>query len=98
MYEVFIEQEDSKYNEGVLLDYYNGQYSLVRARRGSNGTVYKDWCFPQNKDRAPGPKSLPWKITLGAREEAISALRQILDALTGGNSPEADAVQGDVPF
>jgi len=98
MGDIFILQPGSKYNDGILLDYYEGEYSLVRARRGSNGTVYKSWCYPQNKDRAPGAKAIPWKVPIGNKETALDILDQIAKALRGEDIETPPPVQGDVPF
>ena len=94
--EKFIALKDSKYNEGVQLEEYNGTFSLVTAQEGKDGTVYLKWGFPQNKDRKPIEKSIPWKVTIGgSKEEAIEMLTALVDALDGRlNTPDAD----NVPF
>ena len=63
--EKFIALKDSKYNEGVQLEEYNGSFSLVTARKGDDDKVYLKWGFPQSKDRKPIEKSIPWKVTIG---------------------------------
>lgn len=37
---IFFANEESKYGEGVLLDDYNGQVSLVSARRKDGGCIW----------------------------------------------------------
>jgi hypothetical protein len=89
----FIEDPDSAYHEGVLLDEYQGKYSLVSARKGKNGKVYMSWCFPQGPDRKPREKGVPWKVTLGDKAAAKKALLMFADILDGGKG-EAD----NIPF
>ena len=51
-----------------------------------------EWIFPQKRDGSKKPidKSLPWKIKLGSRDEAIKVLRFFLDQLEGKESPSDD--------
>jgi len=95
---IFILNPESEYNDGVMLEYRNGEYSLVKARRGAGGTAYMDWCYPQGKDRMPGTKAIPWKIPLGNKETALEILSQIAKALRGEDVETPLPVQGDVPF
>ena len=80
----FIKNEDSQYGEGVLLDEYHGNYSLVAAREGNNGEIYMQWCYPQGSDRKPREKGVPWKVTFGDKQAAISAMEYFLDILKQG--------------
>lgn len=51
-----------------------------------------EWVFPQKRDRSKEPidKSLPWKIKLGPKAEAIKALKFFIDKLEGGTSSSDD--------
>ena len=51
-----------------------------------------EWVFPQKKDGSEESidKSLPWKIKLGPKEEAIKALKSFIEKLEGGISPSDD--------
>ena len=81
--EIFFEFDWSKYGEGVMLEEYQGKYSLVAAVKGKGkGTVFKKWCYPQ-KDKKPNEKAIPWKITLGDKREAATMLQKILSELAG---------------
>lgn len=101
---IFFGRKDSKYGEGVLLDEYNGLWSLVSAKEGKDGKVYMEWCFPQKRDGSKQPleKSLPWKISFGSREEMVSTLRKILyklDRGPEGTNPGDKTPDGDkIPF
>lgn len=103
-FEIFIPVPNSKWNEGVMLQKYGDGYSLISARTGSDGQNYMRWCFPQDKDRKPLAKSLPWKIGIGNRLEAIEILRKCLTALEGAETtPELppavpSSVDDDIPF
>jgi len=72
------------YNEGILVDIYKNEYSLCLAEEGKDGKIYKKWMFPQVKDRQPGEKSIPWKITLGVRQQAIQRLEQLIMMIEKG--------------
>lgn len=88
MKEFFLPIPTDKYGAGILLDEYNGSYSLVSARRSEDGTIYKDWCYPQ-RNKQPIEKSLPWKIKLGdSPQEAFDALayfgKAMREVMSGG--------------
>jgi len=82
----FYEDPDSQYGEGVMLDEYNGKWSLVSARQGKDGTVYMQWAYPQARDgtKKPIEKSVPWKVSFGSKEATISGLRHFLEILEEG--------------
>ena len=88
----FREMPDSEYHEGVMLDEYNGNWSLVSANKGKDGKVYLRWGFPQGLDRKPREKGVPWKVNLGTQEQALKTLKYF-GALLGG---EPDS--GEIPF
>jgi len=94
--EKFIALKDSKYNEGVQLEEYNGSFSMVTAQEGKDGTVYLKWGFPQSKDRKPIEKSIPWKVTIGgSKEEAIEMLKTFMLTLAGQEYPPDES---EIPF
>lgn len=74
-------QTDDQYSQGIVLDEYNGKLSLCSANEGNDGKIYLQWCFPQDKDKNPRPKSLPWKITLGNISQAVHILETYLGVL-----------------
>lgn len=92
----FIET-NKKWGEGIIIEFYQGSYSMVLGNRNDNGT-YKQWCYPQKrgKERGPIDKAVPWKIPLGDAETAINTLRLIAEAINQENreQPASD----DVPF
>lgn len=87
---------DEKYGRGIALDEYKGEYSIVSMRHADNGNNYLDWMFPQVKDRQPSEKSLPWKISLGNKQQAVQRLRMLLDSL--GDVPAMGDPNSDIPF
>lgn len=89
--DIFYEYESSQYGDGILLNEYRNEFSLVAAKR-KDGETYMEWVFPQKKDgsKTPIDKSLPWKIKLGPKQEAIKVLRFFLDRLEGGAAPSDD--------
>lgn len=102
--QIFYEYKDGRFGDGITLDYYNGEYALVSAKKGQDNKIYMQWCYPQKRgEKGPLEKSLPWKIKLGDKEEAIKALNFFLKKLGGdtssGNDIVEDDSQGDdVPF
>jgi len=97
--EVFYEyQGNNTYGDGILLDEFRNEFSLVAAKH-KDGKIYMEWVFPQKRDGSKQPldKSLPWKIKLGPRDEAIKVLRFFLAELEG--SPAyGDDVPDNVPI
>lgn len=77
MPDLFIEIPDSKYGDGVILEEYQGKWSLVSAQVGKDGKNYKRWTFPQGRDRQPTEKPIPLKITLGDLETAADVLAKL---------------------
>jgi hypothetical protein len=91
--EIFYEYESSRYGDGVLLNEYGREFSLVAAKR-KDGKIFMEWVFPQKRDGSKEPidKSLPWKIKLGPRAEAIKALKFFIKKLEGGTSSSDDTL------
>ena len=86
----FYPDPDSQYGEGVMLDEYNGKWSLVSARQGKDGKVFMQWAYPQARDGSKKPidKSVPWKVSFGSKDVTINALRHFLTILDPDN-PDA---------
>ena len=80
--EIFYEYESSRYGDGILLNEYRNEFSLVAAKR-KEGEIFMEWVFPQKRDGSKKPieKSLPWKIKLGPKAEAIKVLKFFLEKL-----------------
>ena len=107
--ETFYKYPSSPYNDGILLNEYRNEFSLVAAKR-KDGKTYMEWVFPQKRDGSKEPidKSVPWKIKLGSKAEAIAVLKFFLEKLEGGTPPPdeipvdgwSDASQYDdeIPF
>ena len=99
--EIFYEYEGTTYGDGILLDEYKNEFSLVAAKR-KDGKTFMEWVYPQKRDgsRAPQEKSLPWKIKLGPRDEAIKVLRFFLARLEAAPAPDYNNAsrQDEVPI
>lgn len=67
-----------KYNSGIAVDEYKGEFSLASAIEGKDGKLYLRWVYPQGKDRKPSEKTIPHKITLGNKQQAIQYLEQCI--------------------
>lgn len=95
----FKRNESDKYGGGILLDEYNGSYSLVNAKQTEDGKIFKDWVFPARYDKQercskPIEKSTPWKLTIGSSpEEAIETLRYFIGLLDGTKSYEPHSAE-----
>ena len=75
-------ETDQQYHNGVCLDEYNGEIEICRANRGKDGKVYVKWGYPQ-KDKKPIEKSIPWKVVLGSKSQAIEMLETFVSILKG---------------
>ena len=100
---MFIPDPNSQYGEGIEIDEYNGTYSLVSARKGKDGKVYKQWCYPQGGDKDnsfPKDRAVPWKITIGGTpEEALSMIGMLAHELRSElGIPENNEDEQDIPF
>jgi len=101
--EIFYEYDSTTYGDGILLNEYRNEFSLVAAKR-KDGEIYMEWMFPQKRDgsREPINKSLPWKIKLGSKPEAIKVLKYFLEKLEGDSSFSDDISDDnwgkDVPY
>ena len=94
-FEVFFKNEGSEYGDGVVLNKYGDRYSIIAARESQQGTLYKDWAFPQGKDKKPKDKAIPLGCRLGNLKETIKTLRSMLQVLENpnmsGNTPASAA-------
>ncbi len=107
--EIFYKYESSQYGDGILLNEYRNEFSLVAAKR-KDDEIFMEWVFPQKRDGSKEPidKSLPWKIKLGPKAEAIKVLKFFLEELEGGTSTsddipndggeKNDSFDDDIPF
>ncbi len=107
--EVFYEYKSSQYGDGIVLNEYRNEFSLAVAKR-KDGKIFMDWVFPQKRDgnKEPIDKSLPWKIKLGPKDEAIKVLKFFLEKLERDTSSPNDVPEDgrgkdgpydyDIPF
>ena len=89
--EAFYKYPSSPYDDGILLNVYRNEFSLVAAKR-KDGKTYMEWVFPQKRDGSKEPieKTVPWKIKLGSKAEAIAVLKFFLDKLEAGTARADD--------
>lgn len=85
----FYRYPNNDYNEGIRLSEYNGSIELSLAQEVKDGKVYSKFCYPQKydpdtKERKPLGRSIPWKIALGGKSEAVQVLRFFLQILEEG--------------
>ena len=81
-FEIFYPYPDDKYGRGIMVECWKEEYRLVSAFGGQGqGTGTKRWGYPQNKNKKPAEKGIPWGISLGGHTQAIKMLKQILNAL-----------------
>ncbi len=72
----------SEYREGFFVEEYKENFSIVAGTEGNEGTNFKRWVFPQDKDRQPREKAIPMGVKLGTRREAIEVLRKVVAELS----------------
>lgn len=81
--ELFFRLEGSQYGEGVVLNEYNGVYSIVAAQESKDEekVIYKRWCYPE-RDRKPIDTAIPMGVKLGDKQAMVSMLTSILQNIT----------------
>ncbi len=79
-FEITIPIPDSKFSDTIIINKYGDQYSIVAGGISKEGKNYMKWCFPQGPDREPREKAVPWKISLGNRDEAVEVVTKIAKA------------------
>lgn len=72
--------DSSQYGEGVKLQDYKGTFSVIATNYNAEGEAYMKWAFPQI-NRKPTEKAIPFKVSLGTKEEAIEILESFVSNL-----------------
>lgn len=88
--ETYVET-NNQYLQGAVLDEYNNKYSICSANEGKDGKIYLQWAFPQDRDKQPRPKAIPWKVSLGDRSQAIKTLEYFLKVLKGSKQGDFES-------
>ena len=83
---------DKEHNRGVVLNEYNGDYSIVSANEDKAGKIWMDFGFKNVNGR---DVKLPLAGKLGNKKQAADILRTMLAML--GEQGQAN-YEGDVPF
>jgi len=90
---IFLQDKNSQYGDGILLEEYNENFSLYAAQKSNDGPIYKRWGRVKiGKDKYT-EKDVPIQIRLGNQNEAIEKLKFFLEQL---NAPVGE--QEDIPF
>jgi len=99
---------NSQYQQGIAIENYEGDVSLVSARSKETG-IWADWAFPQrfiDGEKVPGEKALPIKVFLGkGKTQAIETLKHFIGILENGPKEEKPDIDGyqrpekdDIPY
>lgn len=72
---------NENYKRGIVLDEYNGVYSIIEAHEGKDERIWPAWGFRQLKTKQAAEKAIPWKIELGDVYEAMKNLNLIIASL-----------------
>jgi len=93
---------ETKYGDHVIMEEYNEQYSIIAARKGKDGAIWKEWVFPQDGDRKPRDKAIPLKVFLGGHAQAIKVLEYMLAELRNDSqqatTPRDEDDNSQIPF
>lgn len=90
--------------DGLILEEYNGKYSLISARVGNDGKLYKQFATYQIGRDKHADKDWPVKISLGDPSEAREVVLWLADQfgvnVEGGsrNEDTGPLPADDVPF
>jgi len=73
---------------GIILDEYEGKYSLNEAKN-NNGVIYRDWCYLSKWSKSeggwiPDEKKRPKGIYLGDKDTAMKLLGRAYNMLKNG--------------
>lgn len=74
-------------SSALILEEYNGAYSLASGWIGKGGEFKLNWCEVEMFDKkAQGKvkKKMPVKISLSSKKRAIEILQELLNQLGGG--------------
>jgi len=92
-------ETDQQYHNGVCLELYNDEIGICRANKSKDGKVYVKWGYPE-RDRKPIEKSIPWKVNLGTKSQAIEMLETFVSILKGDTAGEQSGTipEDSIPF
>ena len=92
---------NDQYNEGIQINEYNGQFSLVTAQM-NDGTVYPKWVHPSGgKGKPPNDKVIPMGSPQMDRYQLIELAKWILAEMDEEGSyqgPTDDRDDDTIPF
>lgn len=83
------------YKNIVIIEEYDGKINLIMGQLGNDDSPRKRWGKLQIGKDKYAKKDMPWKVSLGTKEQAVAALQYFLAEL--GHTVKA--VEGeDIPF
>lgn len=90
---------ESRYSQGVVLEEYNGAYSLVSAKQTDTGT-YTQWCRPRVGKEKYSETAVPMGVRLGDKAQAVTVLERFVQMLKRGMAQtKSDREENlDIPF
>ena len=68
---------------GLEINEYKGEFSLIATYEGKDGKSYRQWGKPKIGKTDYGDKDRPFKIILGDKLDAERALLKVLREITG---------------
>ena len=75
------------YYNSVMIEEYNGKYSICAVDNGQNECFYKKWVFLsrwRNGEAVPDDRKMPMKVALGDdKAQAVRTLETLLVKLKG---------------
>ena len=88
------------YQNAIILDEYNGEFSLVMGQVGKDGEAYKRWGKLQigKKDDEKFTKIMPWKVKLGDKQRAADILYWALETLGVEAKTRQPGEEDGLPF
>jgi hypothetical protein len=78
----------------IIPEEYDGKIQLIMGQLGQDGTVYKRWGKLQLKKDEYTKTAIPWKISLGSKDQAITALKFFLQQL----GQTVEEIDDGIPF
>ena len=83
------------YKNIIIIEEYGGKINLVMGQLGKDELPYKRWGKLQTGKDTYAKKDMPWKVSLGTKDQAVAALQHFLAEL--GHTVKA-VDDSNIPF